>query len=336
MTAAAPKQVGPKQVALATAEDLLDYGHTVADDFGAAVLAGLRKPQKAIPSKFFYDARGSQLFEEICGLDEYYPTRTEIGILRQRVGELAALIGPAAHVIEFGSGTSEKIRVLLEALARPVRYSPIDISRDHLVAAAEALAADYPDIDVAPICADFTRPIELPEAPGMARMAFFPGSTIGNFSRDGAGAFLRLIADELGAGARLVIGVDLRKNADVLHAAYNDAQGVTAAFNLNLLARINRELGGTFDLDGWSHHAPYLTDEGRVEMHLISRRAQTVTVRGETFAFEDGEVIHTEDSHKYAVAEFQDLAATAGWAAERVWTDADNLFSVHVLRVADG
>ncbi len=323
----------PVRVALAGAEDLLDYGHTVADDFGAAVVHGLRQRKKAIPAKFFYDERGSQLFAEICGLDEYYPTRTEVGILRQRAGEIADLIGPSAHVVEFGSGTSEKIRVLLDALPRPVRYSPIDISREHLAASAAALAADYPDIDIAPICADFTRAIDLPAAPGMARMAFFPGSTIGNFSREGARGFLKLIAQELGVGARLLIGVDLRKDVDVLNAAYNDSRGVTAAFNLNLLARINRELGGTFDLDGFTHDAPYLTDEGRVEMHLVSRRAQTVEVRGEAFAFAEGEIIHTEDSHKYAVSEFHALAAKAGWLAERAWCDADNLFSVHILRV---
>lgn len=324
----------PARVGLSGAEDLLDYGHTVADDFGEVVVSGLRQAQKKIPSKYLYDARGSQLFSEICELDEYYPTRTEVGILRQRVDEIAGLIGPAAHVIEFGSGTSEKIRVLLEALPRPVRYSPIDISREHLAGAVEALAADYPDIDIAPICADFTRAIDLPVAQGMARMAFFPGSTIGNFARPAAGAFLKLIAGELGAGARLLIGVDLRKDTGILNAAYNDSRGVTAAFNLNLLARINRELGGTFDLDGFAHDAPYFEDEGRVEMHLVSRRAQTAEVRGETFTFGDGEIIHTEDSHKYAVTEFHALANTAGWLSERVWTDADELFSVHVLRVA--
>ncbi len=325
----------PRRVALRGAEDLLDYGHTVADDFGEVVTRGLRAKQKSIPSKYFYDRLGSQLFDEICVLEEYYPTRTEVAILRENAPAIARMIGARAHVIEFGSGSSEKIQTLLDALPLPVRYSPIDISREHIEAAAEVLAGRYPDIDVAPICADFTRPIAFPETAGMVRMAFFPGSTIGNFSRRDAKEFLGLIAEELGAGARLLIGVDLRKDPEILHAAYNDKRGVTAAFNLNVLARINRELGGTFDLDGFAHDAPYLADKGRVEMHLVSLKDQTVEVRGEAFHFSQGERIHTENSHKYSVEEFQEVAGAAGWQARRVWTDAADLFSVHFLQVAD-
>ncbi len=322
----------PRRVALRGAEDLLDYGHTVADDFGDVVTRGLRQDSKFIASKYFYDKVGSQLFDEICLLDEYYPTRTEVAILRANAPAIAGMIGPRAHVIELGSGASEKIRILLDALPLPVRYSPIDISREHIEAAAEVLAARYPDIEVAPICADFTRPIAFPETEGMVRMAFFPGSTIGNFSRRGAKEFLELIAEELGAGAGLLIGVDLRKDPAILHAAYNDERGVTAAFNLNVLARINRELGGTFDLDGFAHDAPYLEAEGRVEMHLVSLKDQTAEVHGETFHFAQGERIHTENSHKYSIEEFQQLAATAGWQARQVWTDAADLFSVHFLQ----
>jgi len=314
--------------------ELVEFDHT-GDDFLAAVLAGLALPQKRIPSKFFYDETGSRLFDAICELPEYYPTRSELSVLAARAGEVAALAGPGASLVEFGSGSSVKVRLLLDAMQAPAAYLPVDISRDHLLAAARRLAADYPSVPVVPVCADYTRPFTLPAVSGeRTRVGFFPGSTIGNFSRPEAKAFLEAVAGDLGPGAGLLIGVDLRKDRRILHAAYNDAAGVTAQFNLNLLARANRELGADFDLDAFAHDARWLEAEGRIEMHLVARRAQTVTVDGRRFRFAAGESIHTEDSHKYAVDEFRALAAAAGWTPTACWTDANDLFSVHWL-VAD-
>ena len=318
--------------ALAPLHDFIEYDHT-GDDFRAAVLDGLAQPQKRIPAKFFYDERGSQLFEQITELAEYYPTRTEHGLLQQFAGDIAALAGPRASLVEFGAGSSTKVRLLLDAMAAPAAYLPVDISCEHLVASAKQLATDYPAVPVIPICADYTRPFELPAVVGESlRVGFFPGSTIGNFSRAEAKAFLEAVIDDLGPGAGFVIGVDLRKDAAILHAAYNDTAGVTAAFNLNLLARINGELGGDFALDRFDHDARWLDEAGRIEMHLVSRDAQTVTVAGERFALAAGETIHTEDSHKYAIGEFHTLAAAAGWTVEAHWTDDDALFSIHFMR----
>ena len=302
------------------------------EEFRAAVLGGLSGPQKRIPAKFFYDAEGSRLFEEICGLAEYYPTRTEVGILRRSGGEIAAAIGPDATLVEFGSGSSVKIRSLLDALTSLAAYVPIDISRDHLVATARAVADDYERLAVVPVCADYSGPVVLPpDLPRGRLTGFFPGSSIGNFAPTQAAAFLKQVARLLGPGGGLLIGVDLQKDAAILNAAYNDGLGVTAAFNLNLLARINRELDGDFALDGFDHRACYNAARACIEMHLISNRHQTVTVAGRAFEFQQGETIHTEDSHKYTVESFHALAAAAGWQAESVWTDADRLFSVHYL-----
>ncbi len=315
--------------ALAGYDDFTDDG----DAFRADVLAGLALPQKRIPSKYFYDARGSRLFDRICDLDEYYPTRTEMAILRERAGEIAGLIGPRGFLIELGSGSSTKVRIILDALEQPAAYIPVDISRDHLLESARALAADYPGLPVRPVCADYTAAFELPEASDEhSRIGFFPGSTIGNFPPAEAGAFLARTAGTLGHGSALVIGVDLKKDRARLEPAYNDSEGVTAAFNLNLLARINRELDGSFDLSGFRHEARYEAAKGRVEMHLVSRRAQMVRVAGRAFAFRAGESIHTEDSCKYSVDEFVALASANGWHAERSWTDPEELFSVHFLR----
>lgn len=312
--------------------DFVEYEHT-NDDFLASVLDGLAQPQKRLPSKFFYDERGSQIFDQICELPEYYPTRTELALLREHAAEIAASIGPRATLVEFGAGSSRKVGYLLDALVAPAAYVPVDISGEHLFTSSKALAANYTDLRVIPICADYTRPFELPAIKGEAvRVGFFPGSTIGNFTRPKAVEFLRTVARDLGSGSGLLIGVDLRKDVDILRAAYNDVAGVTAAFNLNLLRRINDELDGDFDLDRFEHEARWVDGAGRIEMHLVSRVAQKVRIDGHVFAFEAGESIHTEDSHKYTVEGFRTLAGEAGWSAETVWTDTAALFSIHYLR----
>lgn len=305
------------------------------DDFRAAILEGLSQPVKATPAKFFYDEEGSRLFERICELQEYYPTRTECGILSERAGELRTLLPAGATVIEFGSGSADKIRLFVKALDRPRCYVPIDISRDHLLFNAGAFAAAYPEIEVVAVCADFTDPVRLDDVvPKGPRIGFFPGSTIGNLGRDEAAAFLRGARRTVGQGGFLVVGVDLRKDAAILEAAYDDAEGVTAAFNLNLLGRINRELDGDFELNAFRHRAVWNADEGRIEMHLVSERDQAVTVAGRRFDFREGETIHTENSYKYGLDEFRDMAAAAGYRVRRSLTDANDLFSVHVLEVA--
>jgi L-histidine N-alpha-methyltransferase len=325
---------GATAESLGPLHDYVEYDHA-ADSFLDDVLEGLAQPQKKLSSKYFYDERGSQLFDAICELPEYYPTRTETGLLRAHAVEFAEMIGAHASVVEFGSGSSTKIRILLDALETPAAYIPVDISREHLLASAKALAGAYPDLPVVPIAADYTQPFGVPEITGeAARIGFFPGSTIGNFTRPDAVEFLRAAATDLGTDNGLLIGVDLRKDTGILHAAYNDAAGVTAKFNLNVLHRVNREFDGNFDIDAFSHDARWVADQGRIEMHLVSDRDQQVRVDGHSFTFAAGESIHTEDSHKYDVDEFHALAAKAGWRAFRHWTDADNLFSLHYLRVA--
>ena len=305
--------------------------HPPPADIRTEVLAGLASAQKRIPPKFFYDAAGSQLFDAICELPEYYPTRTEIGILRRDGADMAALLGRNALLVELGSGSSLKIRVLLEAL-RPAVYMPVDISREHLLHSARSLAETFPDLEVHAVCGDYSRPLPLPLADhDHPRAAFFPGSSIGNFEPPQAERFLRRVGAMLGPGGRLLIGVDLLKDRRVLEAAYNDADGVTAEFNLNLLRRINRELDGDFDLGTFRHDAFFNVAEDRIEMHLISTRAQRVQVAGETFGFREGESIHTECSYKYSIDGFQALARRAGFEPERVWTDPVPLFSVHCL-----
>jgi dimethylhistidine N-methyltransferase len=309
-----------------------DYRPTPAD-VRAEVLEGLGRPVKRLPPKLFYDRRGSQLFDAITELPEYYPTRTEIAILREYGSEMADLIGRDNVLIELGSGSSLKIQTLLAAL-RPSVYVPVDISREHLLESAYALAERFPALAIRAACADYSSPFRLPlESDWTDLAAFFPGSSIGNFDPDEARLLLGRVAGLLGPGGRLLIGVDLPKDPAVLDAAYDDAQGVTAAFNLNLLTRINRELDGDFDLDAFAHRAFFDTDLSRVEMHLVSRIEQEVRVAGECFHFRAGETIHTESSYKYGVDAFQHLAADAGFVAERVWTDAQGLFSVQCLRV---
>lgn len=311
-----------------------DYEPEV-DDFATAVSDGLSRPQKAIPAKYFYDKRGSVLFDRICELPEYYVTRTEIALLRSKAPTVAALIGPRAHLVEFGSGSSIKVPILLDALERPAAYTAIDISRQHLLQATAALARTRHGLEVAAVCADYTIPFDLPRPKSEPRArpaVFFPGSTIGNFDPDEAALFLRNTADLLRPhGGAMLVGVDLRKDPAILHAAYNDSQGVTAAFNLNLLVRANRELMGDFDLAAFRHRAYYDAEIGRIEMHLVSSHAQTVRVAGRSFAFAAGETIHTENSYKYTIDGFQSLARRAGFEPARVWTDDRRLFSLHFL-----
>ncbi|RNE89350.1 L-histidine N(alpha)-methyltransferase [Marichromatium sp. AB31] len=307
--------------------------HPTPDDLRAEVLSGLAGSPKRLSPKLFYDARGSQLFDAITELPEYYPTRTEIGILCDHGEEMADLLGRGRVLLELGSGSSLKIRILLAAL-EPEIYIPIDISREHLRASAESLAEHFPALAIHATCADYSVPFELPiegDREGLA--AFFPGSSIGNFEPEAARALLLRVAALVGIGGRLLIGVDLRKERAVLEAAYDDAQGVTAAFNRNLLERLNRELDADFDLEAFVHRARYDDVQGRVEMHLESLREQTVTVAGQRFVFAAGETIHTENSYKYDIAGFHQLAAGAGFVPERVWTDPHRLFSVHCLRV---
>lgn len=300
-------------------------------DFLEAVLDGLGLPQKRIPPKYFYDEHGSRLFDAICALEEYYPTLTETGILRGRAPELARHVPEGSALVELGSGSSVKTRILLDALPALRTYVPVDISAEHLAGAAERLDAAYPNLAVTPLAADFTETLALPcELEDTPKLLFFPGSTIGNFSIPEAQAMLARLRT-LPATCGLVIGVDLRKNVGVLLRAYDDASGVTAAFNLNLLARINRELGGDFDLASFRHQARWNDRDSRIEMHLVSRRRQRVTVGGRSFAFAEGESIHTEDSHKFSVPEFQAMAERAQWRPAEAWTDPDGLFSVHLL-----
>ena len=320
-------------VALARKSDRAERSIAAPSAFATDVLAGLQASPKRLPPKYFYDSEGSSLFEQITRLPEYYPTRCEIGILRDNAQEIAELIPRRACLIEFGSGSTAKIRILLRAALRLKAYVPVDISAQMLEQEAAQLRADFPGLNVLPIGADFTKPFDLPVAlAGLPHAGFFPGSTIGNFEPHEAHAFLRHAGRILGPAGVLIVGVDLQKQAAVLNAAYNDAAGVTAQFNLNLLARINRELGGDFDLSAFEHHAFYNSERQRIEMHLSSVKRQQVRVGGETFHFRCGETIHTENSYKYTRELFGALARGAGWVPVMVWTDADGYFSVQALK----
>jgi len=307
-----------------------------SNQFRADVLRGLRAPQKWLPCKYFYDDTGSELFERITELEEYYPTRTERAIMERHAAEMAALLGEGCLLIEYGSGSSNKTRLLLNHLREPAGYVPVDVSGEHLLRSARILAAVYPGVEVLPLCGDFTRPLSLPvpRKPVRRRVVYFPGSTIGNFNQDEAAALLRRTARLCGRGGVMLLGADLRKDPHVIEAAYSDEKGVTAAFNLNLLARINRELGADFDLDQFAHRAFYSTARGRIEMHLVSRREQRVRVGGETFFFLAGESIHTENSYKYSLGGLSDLAEAGGFEVERGWTDQALFFSVQYLTVS--
>jgi dimethylhistidine N-methyltransferase len=300
--------------------------------FAKDLLATLAQTPRSIAPKYFYDQEGSRLFDQICELPEYYPTRTELAILQGRAAEIAAQMGPNAELVEFGAGSLTKVRLLLDAMQSPSRYVPIDISGEHLAGAARALKADYPQLDVVPVVADYTQAFVLPHsAPGSGqRVGFFPGSTVGNFTPTEAVDFFRMAAKVLKGGA-LLVGADLIKDPGVLHAAYSDAQGVTAAFNLNLLARANRELGANFDLTQWAHSAFYNAPLQRIEMHLMSCARQLVRVQGQVFSFEEGETLHTENSYKFTIDGLRALAIAGGFTPGPVWTDADKRFSLHWL-----
>lgn len=297
------------------------------------VLQGLASRPRRLAPKFFYDERGSRLFDAICELPEYYPTRTEMDILESCAAEVAGMAGPDSTLIELGSGASRKIRLLLEAM-RPRRYLGIDISREFLRESVQQLAQDYPWLEVHAACADFMQDFELPQATHEGRkIAFFPGSTIGNFEPHEALSFLQRVRRLVQPDGALLIGVDLKKDPEILRAAYNDSAGLTAAFNLNLLERLRTELGAEVNPNGFKHRAFYNAARGRIEMHLVSRRAQEIRLQGRRFHFEPGESIHTENSYKYSVEEFHALARGAGLRPRQAWLDPARLFSVHYMNV---
>lgn len=317
-------------------QDLTDL-HPETDVMLQDVLTGLAEAQKRIPSLYFYDQRGSELFDEVCELPEYYPTRTEIAIMGEHAADMARVMGPGVRLVELGSGSSQKVGHLLREMKELACYVPVEISREHLQAAAERLAEEFPEVEILPVCADFTEPFELPvpERRSVQRnVCYFPGSTIGNFPRSMAEDLMRWMSELMGPGGGMLVGVDLRKDKDIIERAYNDAAGVTAAFNLNLLTRLNRELGADFDVEAFAHKAHYDEAEGRIEMHLYSTRAQTVTIKGQRFDLAEGESIHTEFSHKHSLESFAALAHANGFEVQQVWTDPEDLFSVQFLTVA--
>jgi dimethylhistidine N-methyltransferase len=302
------------------------------EEFATEVLEGLSQSPRSIPCRFLYDARGSELFERITQLDEYYPTRTEIGLLERHAAEIAALAGPDTAIVEFGSGSSRKTEILIAAMSDLRAYVAIDISPAALSEAAERLRGRFPGLDVITVTGDFNASIRLPGTiAGARRLGFFPGSTIGNLDHDEAIGFLRNAGEMLGHGCALLIGVDLKKDESILIPAYDDSEGVTAAFNLNLLRRINRELDGSFDAAKFAHEAVYNPEAGRVEIYITSQEDQNVSVLGRRFALARGERIHTENSHKYALSEVTEMAERAGWTHAHAWVDDDNLFSLNYL-----
>jgi dimethylhistidine N-methyltransferase len=297
------------------------------------IVDGLKQDEKMISPKYFYDERGSQLFDEITRLPEYYPTETELGIMRDSIDEIAELAGKQASLIEFGSGSSLKTRILLENLDELAVYVPVDISEDHLLESALKLRSEFPELEVLPVVADFTRPFQLPSPAIMPlrNIVYFPGSTIGNFTRAAAQDLLRVMYGEAGAGGALLIGADLQKDPAIIERAYNDSAGVTAEFNRNMLNHLNREFGADFDPDAFAHSAVYNEVEGRIEMRLVSTRDQRFTLGPESFSLRKDEAILTEYSHKYTLEGFAAMARTAGFRVERVWMDAARLFSVQYL-----
>lgn len=299
------------------------------------VVAGLSQPQKSIPPKYFYDERGSQLFDAICDLPEYYPTRTETSLLQRIAPELSAQFAALDHLIEYGSGASRKTRIVLDALPSLKSYVPMDISEEFLLGVAETLASDYPRIAIVPLVGDFTGEIKLPvEVSRGHKAGFFPGSTIGNLGPEGSRDFLMGARKTLGSDAAFLLGADLVKDENVLRAAYNDRAGVTAKFNLNLLSRINRELGADFDECAFHHSAVWNSDESRIEMHLVSDAAQNISINGHTFRFRSGETIHTENSYKFTPARLKALAESTGWRVKELWVDGEYPFAVALLSAA--
>jgi len=312
----------------------LDKFDSEREDIINEVIAGFEKPQKQLPCKLFYDKRGSALFDEICGLEEYYPTRTEIGIMKENIDEICSFLDSGCLLVELGSGSSVKIRLLLDNLRNPSGYVPIDISEEHLIESVNALASDYPGLRIMPVCADYTQPFSLPrlDFPFSHTVFFYPGSTIGNFKPDSANRFLGRIAKHAGRGSGLLIGVDLVKDVKTLEVAYNDRKGVTAEFNLNILKRLNRETGTDFDVAKWRHKAFFNPRDSRIEMHLESVINQRVKVDGTSFRIRKDETILTEYSYKYTLEGFEALVS-AHYTVERVWTDRDKKFSVQYLKV---
>ena len=299
--------------------------------FREDVVAGLSLPQKSLPPKYFYDAAGSRLFERICRLPEYDPTRTELSLTRANLKDIARFAGRGAALTEYGTGEGLKTRILIRGL-RPSAYIPVDISDEALRGATARLQREFPRLAIAPTVGDFSRPLDIPAfSRRERRVVYFPGSTIGNLTPDEAHAFLRMTRGQVGRRGAMLVGVDLKKDPTVLHAAYNDSRGVTAAFNLNLLARVNRELGGDFDLRRWRHYAFYNAALGRIEMHLCSLARQSARVGEHRFEFARGETIHTENSYKYSVEEFQALARSAGFTPAKLWTDSRQLFALYGL-----
>jgi len=294
------------------------------------IMAGLREPEKMISPKYFYDERGSQLFDDITHLPEYYPTETEFGIMHDNIDELADLVGPQASLIEYGSGSSRKTRALLEHLHELAVYVPVDISEDHLIASAKKIRAEFPSLEVLPVVADFTKPFALPDPRVMPlrNIVYFPGSTIGNFTNEAAQELLGFMYQEAGEDGAMLIGVDLQKDPAIIERAYNDSAGITAEFNLNMLTHLNREFGFDFDVDAFSHSAIYDQDEGRMVIELISNRDQVVSNGDDRVEISDGEAILTEYSHKYTLDSFAAMANKAGFEVRKVWTDAEQLFSV--------
>jgi dimethylhistidine N-methyltransferase len=310
------------------------------EDFRAEVLRGLQLPRKRLPPKLFYDKRGSSLFETICNQPEYYPTRVELQILRQYAGELAAAIDEHSALFEFGAGSAIKTRLLLRALEKSGRlprvYIPVDVSREMLLESAEGIHRRFPEVSVLPVCADYTRTLRIPASyllGASSRVAFFPGSTLGNMEPHEAISFLRNVGRTLKPAGKILVGIDLQKDPRVLVAAYNDAAGVTAAFNLNVLERIRQEFGAQIDLDRFGHRAIYNAEEGRVEMHLVSLGEQILSIGGRRFGFRRGETIHTESSYKYTLEGFSRLARASGYSVARVWSDERRYFAIILLEV---
>ncbi len=309
--------------------DLVESKLSQHEALRADVVAGLSQRQKTLPSRWLYDQRGSELFEEITRLDEYYLTRTETAILRRHAGEMAGLLGEDVALLEYGAGAAIKSEILLDALQAPRMYAPIDIAADFLAQTAERIRDRFPELTTRPIIADFTADFDIPaDIPACPRAAFFPGSTLGNLGPSEAGALLRRMREHVGERGAAIIGVDLRKDIETLIAAYDDRRGVTAEFNLNLLRRINRELEGGFPLEAFAHEARWNECESAIEMHLVSRKPQVVSVAGRSFAFAQGETIHTETCRKFDVAGFAHAAQRSGWRVATIWTDPAELFAV--------
>ncbi len=310
---------------------LQSFASSSEESFAGSLAAGLARTPKEIACKYFYDAAGSRLFEQICELPEYYQTRTEAMLLGRHAEEIAALMGENVELVEFGAGSLRKVRLLLDGVPNISAYTPLDISGEYLGEVVRALVADHPTLTLRPLIGDFTGALEIPQLPGHPRRAgFFPGSTIGNFRPEAAANLLRRMRGSLNGGG-VLIGVDLVKDPARLHAAYNDSAGVTALFNKNLMARANRELGADFDTESFAHYAPYNAGAHRIEMYLVSMKRQSVTIGGQRFDFAAGEPVHTEDSHKYTIESFREMAARAGFVPRAVWTDEERLFSVHWL-----